>query len=71
MTPKNPGRPSGARGECGVALQRAREAAGLTQAQAARRIGVHPKTYQAWETRRPPRPNVYRDALARLTEKVG
>lgn len=43
----------------GDALRQARERAGLTQAQAARRIGVPVDTYRSWEHgRRSPRPEL-------------
>lgn len=37
-------------GEVGANIKRARRAAGLTQEQTADQLGIHPTTYQKWET---------------------
>ena len=50
---KKPGRPGRPKGRQGHALCRARTAIGLTQAQAAKMLGVQRATYNGWEQGRP------------------
>jgi len=62
---------SKAHGKVGRRLLAARDAAGLTQAQAARLLGVHADTLSKWERgEREPRPILAAAALAALEGAV-